>query len=55
MQCFRVRDEIFSYRVSEGISLSKQTYLVPEHDEKGRAFVEFEVFLIQNCQENVSR
>ncbi|XP_023337829.1 28S ribosomal protein S9, mitochondrial-like [Eurytemora carolleeae] len=39
---YRVRDEIFSYRVSEGISLSKQTYLVPEHDEKGRAFVEFE-------------
>jgi len=38
---YRVRDEIFSYRVADGISKSKLVVLTPEYDEQGRAVVEY--------------
>ena len=38
-----MKDEIFNYRVKEGISVSKLAYITPEYDEQGRAFVEYKV------------
>ena len=40
---FRVRDEIFGYRVTEGTSISAASFVTPEYDEQGRAYVEFQV------------
>lgn len=40
---YRVRDEIFSYRVtSEGVSTDKLEIIIPQYDDTGRAFVEFQ-------------
>jgi len=39
---YRVKDEIFEYRINEGMSTSKQLFVTPEYDEEGRAFVEYE-------------
>lgn len=38
---YRVRDEIFQYRVSDGISVSKMEVIDPVYDERGRAVVEY--------------
>lgn len=37
---YRVRDEIFQYRISETMALSEQNFITPQYDEQGRAFVE---------------
>jgi len=39
---YRVRDEIFGYRVTEGTSISAASFVTPEYDEQGRAYVEFQ-------------
>lgn len=37
---YRVRDDIFKYRISESVALSEQAFITPQYDEQGRAFVE---------------
>jgi small subunit ribosomal protein S9 len=39
---YRVKDEIFKYRVTDIAAQSAQSYLTPDYDEDGRAFVQFE-------------
>jgi len=39
---YRLRDEIFSYRVAEGTAADLESYITPQYDEQGRAFVEYE-------------
>jgi small subunit ribosomal protein S9 len=39
---YRVKDDIFRWRVKEGISASQQEFIPPQFDERGRAWVEVE-------------
>lgn len=36
-----MKDEIFKYRITDIVSQNTQSFLTPEYDEDGRAFVEF--------------
>jgi small subunit ribosomal protein S9 len=38
---YRVKDEVFKYRVTDITSQSTQLFLTPEYDQEGRAFVQF--------------
>jgi len=39
---YRVMEDIFKWRIKEGISASQQEFVTPQFDEKGRAWVEME-------------
>lgn len=39
---YRVKEEIFKYRITDVTAQSTQLFLTPEYDEEGRAFVQFE-------------
>ena len=38
----RVKDEIFKYRISDDAAQSTQTFLTPQYNDEGKAFVECE-------------
>jgi len=38
---YRVQDDIFKYRITDIVSQNTQTFLTPEYDDDGKAFVEF--------------
>jgi len=39
---YRVKDEIFKYRISDDAAQSTQTFLTPQYNDEGKAFVECE-------------
>ena len=36
-----MQDDIFKYRITDIVSQNTQTFLTPEYDDDGKAFVEF--------------
>lgn len=39
---YRVKDDIFAWRVNEGTTATQQLFVTPQFDESGRAWVQFE-------------